>query len=72
MRLLTGLLTEHLNPSILRWKSTTGKYPADNYMFKVNNRNTRTMCEICLKFKLSSITFPFQNAISKYYCAVVV
>ena len=21
--------------------------PAGNYMFKVNNRNTRTMCEIC-------------------------
>ena len=23
--------------------------PAGNYMFKVNNRNTRTRCEICLK-----------------------
>ena len=23
--------------------------PARNYMFKVNNRNTRTMCEICSK-----------------------
>ena len=22
-------------------------YPAGNYMFKVNNRNTRTRCEIC-------------------------
>ena len=22
-------------------------YPADNYMSKVNNRNTRTRCEIC-------------------------
>ena len=24
-------------------------YPAGNYMFKVNNRNTRARCEICLK-----------------------
>ena len=24
-------------------------YPAGNYMFKVNNKNTRTMCEICSK-----------------------
>ena len=24
-------------------------YPADNYMFKVNNRSTRTRCEICSK-----------------------
>ena len=23
--------------------------PAGNYMLNVNNRNTRTMCEICLK-----------------------
>ena len=25
-------------------------YPAGNYMLKFNNRNTRTMCEICSKF----------------------
>ena len=25
-------------------------FPARNYMFKVNNRNTRTRCEICSKF----------------------
>ena len=37
-------------------------YPADNYMFKVNNRKTRTWCEICsmanlqiLKFSLLSL-----------------
>ena len=24
-------------------------YPVGNYMFKVNNRNTRTSCEICSK-----------------------
>ena len=24
-------------------------YPADVYLFKVNNENTRTMCKICLR-----------------------
>ena len=27
-------------------------FPADNYMFKVNNRNTRTRCEICSKLTI--------------------
>ena len=26
-------------------------YPAGNYVFKVNNRNTGTRCEICSKLK---------------------
>ena len=26
--------------------------PAENYMFKVNNRNTRTWCEICSKLTI--------------------
>ena len=26
--------------------------PAGNYMFKVNNKNTRTMCEICSKLTI--------------------
>ena len=30
----------------------TWKYPADNYMFKVNNRNTRTRYEICSKLTI--------------------
>ena len=29
--------------------------PADNYMFKVNNKNTRTKCKICTK---STIKIP--------------
>ena len=29
-------------------------YPAGNYMLKVNNRNTRTMCEICSKLTLKT------------------
>ena len=28
-------------------------YPAGNYMFKVNSRNTRTRCEICSKLTLN-------------------
>ena len=28
-------------------KSMVKATPASNYMFKVNNRNTRTRCEIC-------------------------
>ena len=26
--------------------------PADNYMFKINNENTRTRCEICSKLTI--------------------
>ena len=29
-------------------------YPASNYMFKVNNRNSRTRCEICLKLTIKT------------------
>ena len=29
-----------------------GFYPAGSYMFKVNNRNTRTKCEICSKLTI--------------------
>ena len=28
--------------------------PVDNYMFKVNNRNTRTKCEIFLKLTIKT------------------
>ena len=29
-------------------------FPAGNYMFKVNNRNTRARCEICLKLTIKT------------------
>ena len=29
-------------------------FPAGNYMFKVNNRNTRTRCEICSKLTIKA------------------
>ena len=35
------------------WK-LTARIPAGNYMFKVNNRNTRTRCEICSKLTIKT------------------
>ena len=29
-------------------------YPIGNYMLKVNNRNTRTRCEICSKLTIKA------------------
>ena len=29
-------------------------YPAGNYLFKVNHRNTRTRCEICSKLTIKT------------------
>ena len=31
--------------------------PASNYMFKVNNRNTRRRCEICSKLTIKTLAF---------------
>ena len=41
-------------PSCVYYQSLvqTGSIPAGNYMFKVNNRNTRTKCEICSKLTI--------------------
>ena len=30
------------------------KYPAGTYMFKVNNRNTKARCKICLKLTIKT------------------
>ena len=35
-------------------KAASRKDPAGNYMFKVNNRNTRTRCEICSKLTIKT------------------
>ena len=43
----------------------TKNNPAWNYMFKVNNRNTRTRCEICSKLK---IKIPKQRQHWYLYC----
>ena len=40
----------HVHPSINVFKGIKRKYyPVDIYMFKVNNRNTKTRCEIYSK-----------------------
>ena len=31
-----------------------GAFPSGNYIFKVNNRNTRTKCEICSKLTIKT------------------
>ena len=33
-------------------ENIVGDNPAGNYMFKVNNRNTITMCKICSKLTI--------------------
>ena len=33
--------------------------PAGNYMFKVNNRNTRTMCEVWSKLTMKTLDIDF-------------
>ena len=35
-------------------KKQTLRYPAGIYLFKVNNRNTRTRCEICSKLTINT------------------
>ena len=35
-------------------RSAADAYPAGNYMFIVNNRNTRTRCEICSKLTIKT------------------
>ena len=34
--------------------SIVSKFAAGNYIFKVNNRNTRTRCEICSKLTIKT------------------
>ena len=36
----------------LKKEKKFGLHPAGNYLFKVNNRNTRTRCEICSKLTI--------------------
>ena len=38
----------------VRNKDSTRTYPAGNYIFKVNNRNTRARCEICSKLMIKT------------------
>ena len=45
----------HTGPTPSRQMELPGvHYTAGNYMFKVNNRNTRTRCEICSKLTIKT------------------
>ena len=39
-------------PQFSKLDNIVTSIPAGNYMFKVNNRNTRTRCEICSKLTI--------------------
>ena len=41
--------TEEILNGKLHFLCSDGFFPAGSYMFYVNNRNTRAMCEICSK-----------------------
>ena len=49
---------ENLEGNFCKWNllyleiAVNKSFPAGNYMFKVNNRNTRTRCEICSKLTI--------------------
>ena len=45
------MTTINILPNMTRSKPD---HPAGNYMFKANNRNTRTRCEICLRLTLKT------------------
>ena len=49
--ILTVMVIYHLGEEVLY---SSIKKPAGNYMFKVNNRNTRTRCEICSKLTIKT------------------
>ena len=46
------VLKFHFLEAFLQWEVQQDKKPAGNYMLKVNNRNSRTRCEICSKLIL--------------------
>ena len=40
--------------------------PAGNYMLKVNNRNTKTRCEVCSKLEIKTPEKYFKNIVYFY------
>ena len=45
--------------------------PSGNYLFKVNNINTRTMCEICSKLTIKTLLLTlnrFHTLFECFYC----
>ena len=57
-------LLQWINKSWLYYNTTessTTAIPADNYIFKVNNRNTRTRCGICSKLTIKVFIVNFEH-----------
>ena len=57
-------LSQWINKSWLYYNTTessTTAIPADNYIFKVNNRNTRTRCGICSKLTIKAFIVNFEH-----------
>ena len=48
------MLPEIQTSFLLEHQQTPLDDPAGNYMFKLNNRNTRTRCEICSKLTIKT------------------
>ena len=44
----------YVEPSDISWKHLNTAIPAGIYLLKVNNRNTRTRCEICSKLTIKT------------------
>ena len=60
----------------LIWISSLRNFPAGNYMFQINNRNTSRRCEICSKLTIktsepcSSVSIVnFEQANTGWVCA---
>ena len=49
-----GVLNGNIGQKWVENFSSKGRLPTGNYMFKVNNRNTRARCEICSKLTIKT------------------
>ena len=57
---------EHLN--LYENSKSRVPVPVGNYMFKVNNRNTRTRCEICSKLTIKTPERRQAQMLILYWC----
>ena len=53
------VITAQNSPAGEMWENI----PIDNYMLKVNNRNTRTRCEICSKLTIKTLEQLFSDTV---------
>ena len=50
------MILKHIRNSVIAKKlnANCNRFPANIYLFKVNNRNIRKMCEICPKLTIET------------------